>query len=202
MRFRSELTFNDGSLQTIAETLTTAAYTDPNGVYDHPVFIKSRAAGSDLGFDFFAMKSGLGTPVIVDTDGAIRWVGVSSESSISSVFTDNGFVIGDQLFDQGAAAGAGWHGDRWYPWRFRPAIVRFHHNIDPGKVGLLGEFDTQTRRQSTIAEFSLSGGVLKEWSFSSIMRTHMTNGGDDPSLHGATASRLVPHQRRRLRPSR
>ena len=61
-----DLKFDDGSTQTIDDTLTTAAYTDPNGVYDAPVFIKRRAAGSTLGFDFFAMKSGLGTPVIVD----------------------------------------------------------------------------------------------------------------------------------------
>ena len=168
-------------MQTIAETLTTAAYTDPNGAYDRPVFIKSRAAGSDLGFDFFAMKSGLGTPVIVDTDGAIRWVGVSSESSISSVFTDNGFVIGDRFSTKVRRLELDGT-ETLVPVAFPAGYLRFHHNIDPGKVGLLGEFDTQTRRGSTIAEFSLSGGVLKEWSFSSIMRNHMTNGGDDPSL--------------------
>jgi hypothetical protein len=175
------LTFNDSSLQTITQTLTTAAYTDPNGAYDHPVFIKSRAAGSDLGFDYFAMKSGLGTPVIVDTDGAIRWVGVSSESSIPSIFTDNGFVIGDRFSKRVRRLELDGT-ETLVPVAFPADYVRFHHNIDPGKVGLLGEFDTQTRRGSTITEFSLSGAVLKEWSFSSIVRNYMTNAGDDPSL--------------------
>lgn len=176
-----KLTFNDGSLQTITRTLATPAYTDPNGAYDQPVFIKRRAAGSSLGFDFFAMKSGLGTPVIVDTDGAIRWVGVSSESSIPSVFTDNGFVIGDRFSTKVRRLELDGT-DTVVPVAFPADYIRFHHNIDPGKVGLLGEFDTQTRRHSTITEFSLSGGVLKEWSFSSIMRSHMKAAGDDPSM--------------------
>src|SRR6185295_1079385 len=85
------LSFVDCSTQTLTGTVTAAAYADPNGVYDHPLFIKSRATGSELGFDFFMMKSGAGTPIIVDTDGAIRWVGLGTENSISSAFTDNGF---------------------------------------------------------------------------------------------------------------
>jgi len=175
------LTFNDGSLQTIDRTLTTAAYTDPNGAYDRPVFIKSRAAGSTLGFDYFAMKSGLGTPVIVDTDGAIRWVGVSSESSIPSVFTDNGFVIGDRHTTKVRRLELDGT-DSVVPLQFPSGYIRFHHNIDLGKAGLLGNFDLQTGVESTIAEFSLSGGVLKTWNFATIVRNHMRNGGDDPTL--------------------
>jgi arylsulfate sulfotransferase len=81
-----ELNFDDFSTQTIAGTLTTAAYTDPNYAYDEPLFITKPAADGEQSFDFVAMKSRLGTPVIFDTDGAIRWVGVSSASSIFSVF--------------------------------------------------------------------------------------------------------------------
>jgi hypothetical protein len=175
-----ELAFDDGSTQTIDCTLTTAAYTDPNGVYDQPVFIEKRAAGSELGFDFFAMKSGLGTPVILDTDGAIRWVGVSSEGSIPSVFTDNGFVIGDKLSTRVRRLEL--DGTETLVPVALPDYRKFHHNIDPGKVGLLGEFTTRTDRQSTIAEFSLSDGVLKEWDFATIVRDHMMSAGDDPSL--------------------
>ena len=81
-----ELNFDDLSTQALAGTLTTTAYTDVNGTYAESARIAYRAAGSEQGFDFFAMESGLGIPVIVDTDGAIRWVGVSSASSIFSVF--------------------------------------------------------------------------------------------------------------------
>ena len=196
-----DLTFDDGSTQTIDSTLTTAAYTDPNGVYDHPVFIVKREAGSELGFDFFAMKSGLGTPVILDTDGTIRWVGVSSEGSIPSVFTDNGFVIGDKNstrvrrleLDGTETAGT------------RGASATTGNSITtstPARWACLASSTTRTDRQSTIAEFSLSGGVLKEWDFATIVRDHMMSGGDDPSLFVRPPNRLVPHQRCRLRPSR
>jgi arylsulfate sulfotransferase len=73
-----ELDFDDLSTQFVAGTLTTAAYTGANADYEDPV--------SKQGFDFVALRSGPGTPVIVDTDGAIRWVGVSGASKIFSVF--------------------------------------------------------------------------------------------------------------------
>jgi hypothetical protein len=176
-----ELSFEDCSSQTIEGTVTTGVYTDPTGAYANPVFIRNRAAGSELGFDFFAMKSGSGTPVVVDTDGAIRWVGVSNESSISSAFTDNGFVIGDQrstrlwrLELDGTVTPASFTA----PSNYR----RFHHNIDPGKTGLLAEFDTFTDRETTINEFTWTGGYFKEWDFVKIVTDHLTSAGDDPSL--------------------
>lgn len=176
-----ELIFKDCSTQDIDGIVTAAAYTDPTGAYANPVFIKNRAAGSELGFDFFAMKSGSGTPVIVDTDGAIRWVGVSNESSISSAFTDNGFVIGDQRSTRmwrveldGTVTPASFQA----PANYR----RFHHNIDAGKTGLLAEFDTFTDRETTISEFTWASGYLKEWDFVKIVTDHLTSAGDDPSL--------------------
>jgi hypothetical protein len=63
-----------------------------------------------------------------------------------------------------------------------PTYTKFHHNIDPGKTGLLGEFDTLSDRDSTIGEFTFSGGLLKEWNFATIVRELMAGAGDDPSL--------------------
>lgn len=174
-----ELTFEDCSTQTLTGILTTAAYTDPNGVYDKPLFFKTRAAGSTLGFDFFAMKSGLGTPIILDTDGTIRWVGAGTESSISSVFTDNGFVIGAQrstTVRRLELDGTEISLTPASPYR------NFHHNIDMGKTGLLVEMDTDTERETRIAEFTLAGGFGKEWNFATIMADHLAAGGDDPAL--------------------
>jgi hypothetical protein len=145
------------------------------------VFIKSRAAGSTLGFDFFAMKSGLGTPVIVDTDGADS-LG-RREQRVQYLLRLHGqWICHRDRFSTKVRRLELDGTETVVPVAFPADYLRFHHNIDPGKVGLLGEFDTQTRRGSTIAEFSLSGSVLKEWGFSSIVRNHMTNGGDDPSL--------------------
>lgn len=174
-----ELTFEDCSTQSLAGTLTTAAYVDPNGVYDNPVVLQARAPGSDLGFDFFAMKSGLGTPVVLDTDGAIRWVGVSTESSISSVFTDNGFVIGDQRSTKVRRIELDGTEVTLTP---ASAYRNFHHDIAAGKAGLLVEMDTLTDRETRVAEFTLSGGFGREWNFETIIRDQMLSGGDDPTL--------------------
>jgi hypothetical protein len=144
------------------------------------VFVKQRAAGSALDFDFFAMKSGLGTPVIVDTDGAIRWVGAIDRSHISSVFADNGFLAGSQ------GARIVWRAEldgTETRWTSAPSgYTRFHHNMEPGKTGFLGELTSSTAFQSTIAEFSKSGGFYKIWDFATIVGDHLRNAGEDPSL--------------------
>jgi arylsulfate sulfotransferase len=173
------LSFEDCSTQVIDGTLTAAAYADPHGVYDHPTFIKSRAAGEELGFEFFAMKSGSGTPIVVDTDGEIRWVGTSTESSISSIFTDNGFVIGDQRSTRVRRLELDGTETMLTP---TSGYRNFHHNIDPGRDGLLVEMDTTADREMRIAEYTLDGGFGKEWNFGAIFTEHMTAGGDDPAL--------------------
>jgi hypothetical protein len=173
-----ELEFEDCSTLTIQGTLTAAAYADPHGVYDHPLFIKRRAAGAALGFDFFAMKSGSGTPIVVDTDGEIRWVGASAENSISSVFTDNGFVIGDQRSTRVRRLELDGTETTLTP---ASGYRNFHHDIDIGKTGLLVEMDTTADREMRIAEFTLAAGFGKEWNFGTIFTEHMTAGGDDPT---------------------
>ena len=69
-----QLTFDDGSVQQLQYQIATEPYTDPSGVYLNPTIIKARAPGSTLGFNFFIMKSLIGSPVIVDTDAQVRWV--------------------------------------------------------------------------------------------------------------------------------
>ena len=174
------LQFADNSSQTLARTLVTNAHVDPTGIYDNPVFHVKRAVGSELGLDFFALKSNVGTPVIVDTDGAIRWVGIGIESGVSSIFSNNTFVIGDQgstmiyrlELDGSIASVPLPSGD----------YTIFHHNIDRGRDGLLGHFDTATDVESTIAEFTEHGTFIREWDFAKILSGYMSAAGDDPSL--------------------
>jgi len=175
-----KLSFEDCSTQTLTGALTTGAYADPAGVYDHPVFIKARVAGSELGFDFFMMKSGSGTPIVVDTDGEIRWVGTSTENSISSAFTDNGFVIGDQRSTKVRRLEL--DGTETLAAPAPSTYTHFHHNIDMGKTGLLVELDTATDRETWIAEYDALAGITKTWDFAQIIRDTLTAGGDDPSL--------------------
>ena len=60
-------------------------------------------------------------------------------------------------------------------------VVNFHHNIDPGKTGMLLEADTTSYFESVIMEVDFSGNVLKTWNFADIISAAMRAGGDDPS---------------------
>ena len=72
-------------------------------------------------------------------------------------------------------------------------MVNFHHNIDPGKTGMLLEADTIGYFESVIMEVDFSGNVLKKWNFADIISAAMRAGGDDPSQFVFPgANRLVP----------
>jgi arylsulfate sulfotransferase len=175
--------FQDGSVQTLPLSVTTANYVDPTGVYANPTIVKQRAAGSALGFDFFYMKSAIGSPVIVDTDAQIRWVVPGIYDAMSTAYQDGEFVIGDpatptvyrlQLdgtVTQSPVAST--------------TYLDFHHNIDPGKLGLLAEVDAKSGAveniEATVAEITDVGAVLNSWNLAEIISTYMQSQADDAS---------------------
>ncbi len=61
----------------------------------------------------------------------------------------------------------------------------FHHNIDPGKQGILIELDGTTdgalKIESFLSEIDSSGKVIKEWDLGKIFSEYMLQEGDDPS---------------------
>lgn len=174
------LGFLDNSSKTLALTVDTAPYSDPTGIYVSPTILDAREAGVPLGFDFFALKSDLGTPVVVDSDGEVRWVGTGIVSSSSSAFSEGAFIVGD------------WNSTLTYRLELDgtftttplnlPFYKRFHHNIDPGKRGFLGEFDTFADIESRIVEFDYRGNIIKEWDLSEILSKYMAEQGDQPNL--------------------
>jgi arylsulfate sulfotransferase len=175
------LDFTDGSKRKLpTAAVTTSAYTGGSTVYTTPVVHIARNSTDNLGFSFFYMKNGIDTPVIVDTDGNVRWLGPSPVFSFSSAWYQNGFVVGAtgsaitryELDGRISSSNLS-----------NPNYLNFHHNIDLGPAGLLGEFDQTSKFESTLAEFdSTSGTVLKEWDMAQIISDYMTANGDDPSL--------------------
>ena len=182
-RLALALQFSDESKQTLEITITTPVYTDPNALYDRPTILKKRLAGQALGFDFFALKTAYGTPVVIDSDGDIRWVGAGIGNSLSSTFLDNGFIVGtpgstefsrlefDGTLQRKALATS--------------KYTNFHHNLDPGKYYLLGNMDGWTNGvanvESIAIEFDSAGMILKEWDFAALLGDYMRGQGDDPS---------------------
>lgn len=159
------LHFPDGSTRTLATTLTTPACVHLSASYGQPTIVKARAAGSALGIDFFVMKFALGSAVIVDTDAQLRWVAPGVGNSSSAAFQDDEFVIGDgatptlyRLRLDGTLATSALQSTSY---------TKFHHNIDPGKQGLLAEVNTSSGNvmsvESTVAEMTDQRAVIGQW---------------------------------------
>jgi arylsulfate sulfotransferase len=171
--------FFDGSSKQDVTAVTTATFDDPCG-YDHPTVLQARTNSTDLSYDYLLIKGSCSNfePAIIDTDGALRWVGTAGISVGSVIFFDNAVYLGhNRLLTRidldGTVTEIGDYGSL--------GIVNFHHNIDRGKNGILLDVDTTTYLESVIIEVNASGSVLKTWNMANIISAAMIAGGDDPS---------------------
>jgi arylsulfate sulfotransferase len=178
-----ELERQGGQAIPLGVTIPTAAYQDPSGIYSQPTIVTPRAAASTLGVDFIYIKSGLGSPVVIDTDAQIRWAVPGISDSFSSTFVGDGFVIGDSaqpivyqlLLDGNITQG-----------QLPPSTyTAFHHDIDHGKQGLLGEVNAASGGvaiiESNIIEFQTTSPILipNRWDLGAILSAYMSSRGDD-----------------------
>ncbi|MBA3571526.1 MAG: aryl-sulfate sulfotransferase [Pyrinomonadaceae bacterium] len=175
--------FLDGSSKTDTTTITTTAFDDQGCGYKSPMVLQARTDSTDLSYDYIFVRSGCGdfSPVILDTDGALRWVstmGIPSALTASSIFFNgaayvtSGATLHRVDLDGTITTLGDYSGD---------GVVNFHHNIDPGKTGLLLEADTSEFYESVIMEVDFSGALLKTWNLADIISAAMVAGGDDPS---------------------
>ncbi|HEY3731215.1 MAG TPA: aryl-sulfate sulfotransferase [Steroidobacteraceae bacterium] len=172
-----QLQFQDRSAATLALEIDTPTYSDPTGIYDKPLIRQPRLPGSSLGFNYFYMKSGLGSPVIVDTDGQIRWVVPGIANAISSIFQGDGFVIGDPA--QPFLYRVSLDGAQTSASLSVPDYTEFHHNIDPGNLGFFAEVNTAQAIESNVIEIDEAGDVLNHWDLGKIISDYMTSQGDN-----------------------
>jgi hypothetical protein len=178
-----DLTYDDGSARTLWTSVAADPYVDPTGIYGAPAILTARRAGDGLGFDYVWIKTPLGPPVVLDTDGQIRWaIPPSSMTSVSSTEYDGALLVGSGIqltrveFDGASST---------VPVE-EPRYSAFHHDMGPGKVGLLAMVDgTSTtgasRIETILVELGLDGRVLREWDMAEIFRQEMTAAGDDPT---------------------
>ena len=178
-----ELTKQTGDPTSLEIEIQTDDYVDPTGTYANPTVLTRRAPGSSLGFNFMYLKSNLGAPVIIDTDGYIRWAGTGVSSAVSSAIVGDTFVIGNQTLPT------------VYKLRLDGTItqsdlptdgyVDFDHDIARGKVGLLAEVDTMGEGveniESNVIELQdqTSPAILNRWDLGSILTAYMSSQGDD-----------------------
>jgi arylsulfate sulfotransferase len=171
--------FMDGSSKRANIRITTATFDDPCG-YKNPTILKARTNSTELSYDYMMVKGSCSNfaPAIIDTDGALRWVGTAGISGGSATFFDNAVYLGHgyrltRIDLDGTVTVIGDYSSL--------GIVNFHHNIDPGKVGMILDADTTTYYNSMVIEVDASGRVLKQWNMANIISAAMIAGGDDPS---------------------
>lgn len=170
---------SDGSREDLVVRITANSYEDPQGVYTQSTPLKARPVGSSLDFDFFALKPAVAPVVVIDTDGEVRWVGTSAPSQ-ATIFTANGFVVGSGTSSQMARLELDGEVDGFQV--DDPGVLDFTHNIDPGKTGLLAEFDVQGAVDATVAEISPTGTLIAGWKLGDLLSAYMSAEGDDPTL--------------------
>jgi arylsulfate sulfotransferase len=176
--------FLDGSSKQAVTSITTATFDDQGCGYNNPTIIQPRTNNTSLSYDYIFDRSACGdfSPVILDSDGALRWVSplpTASALFASSTFFDNAVYLtqGSQLFRVELDGAVGLLADY-----NNIGVVNLHHNIDTGKTGLLIEPDTTSYFESTILEVNSSDGtVLRTFNMAAIISAAMVAGGDDPS---------------------
>ena len=175
--------FADGSSREANIMITAPPYDDLCG-YKNPTVLQDRTNSTDLSYDYmFISNGGCGphAPVILDTDGELRWV---SPTSIQPSLRASSLFINNAVYETDGSTlnRVDLDGARSVLRDFSSrGVVNFHHNIDPGKTGMLLEADTTSYTEAVIMEVDFSGNLLKTWNFADIISAAMRAGGDDPS---------------------
>jgi hypothetical protein len=164
--------------ETFGVKIATPAY--DGGTYSNPVVIRPRLPGTTLSYDFILLKNYADptTPIIIDSDGEIRWVGTAGVGAQNCILFDNAFYVtsGTMLlrteFDGVTIPVADYSGI---------GVIGFHHNIDRGREGMILDVDTGAETESVNLEVDAAGNVLRTWNLANIISAAMIAGGDDPS---------------------
>ena len=181
-------TFTNNSSQQSSVMVVTADWTDSCGVFKNPTVIQARTNDTSLSYDYWLTKNDCGnqSPIIVDTDGAVRWVGTLGLSTLSSMFFDNAFYIASNPPSSSDITGLArieFDGTTSFVKDYSSigVTVTNHHNYDPGKYGMLVEVNTASQFESVIMEVDGLGNVINTWNLADIISAAMTAGGDDPT---------------------
>jgi arylsulfate sulfotransferase len=170
-----------GSAKPTAVPVQTAAFDDPTGVYTNPTVVQARSTSTKLSYDYVLLKSfaASNTPIIVDTDGEVRWVGTANIASTPSILFDNGIYISSVTgivrleFDGTSNVVTDYYS--------LGINSTGHHNYDYGKFGIILDINTTSTIESVNIEIDRDGNILKSWDAAEIISAAMIAGGDDPS---------------------
>lgn len=179
--------FANGLTRQQTVVVTTPAFNDPYSL-GSPTVVQPRTNSTALSYDYVVLKNlgGTQSPTVIDTDGAVRWIGETGEAYFSSIFFDNSFYIAHSPPGGGVQTGFDrLELDGTYTfladYRNIGVTLTSHHNADPGKRGVLLPVDTTVDKESVVLEVDTTGNVLKSWNLAEIISAAMRAGGDDPA---------------------
>ena len=172
--------FKDGSSKQATTIVATQPF-DDSCPFDDPKVILARTASTALSYDFILVSSGcsLNSPTVLDTDGAVRWVGTAGIQPHYTGFFQNGIYLtrGSKLIRVELDGEFREVGDY-----SSIGVTSFHHNIDPGKYGIIVDVNVANQPPGSVhLEVDAAGRVLKKWNLATIVRNAMLADGDDPS---------------------
>ncbi len=172
-------TFADATTQQSRVNITTAAY--DGGTFTSPTIVQPRLRNTTLSYDYALLKAYAvdDTPVIIDSDSEVRWVGSAARGGQQSLLYNNGIYVpsGTSIvrleFDGRKRTIADYSS---------VGVADFHHNFDYGRDGILTEVDLTGEPEATLLEVDAnSGAVLQTWNMQTIISNAMIAGGDNPA---------------------
>lgn len=180
--------FADNTTSRLSVSVQTPVWNDPTGVFQNPTIAQARTASANLSYDFLLLKTIAGpiTPVIIDTDGQVRWIGTAGVATLSAILFENGIYICDggaglirMEFDGSYRTVANFSG--YTDPVYGPMHINFigHHQIDYGKFGMILDCNTDEWTESVNIEVDGQGNVLHAWNLATIITNAMTTGGDN-----------------------
>ena len=191
-------TFTDQTSQRDDLNMQTPEWIDTLNRHKNPNVQLARVPNTNLSYDFVMLanfQTTLNTPIIIDTDGQVRWVGTGGARSHAAILFDNGIYIFKnasastvnvvRMELDGTFSVLGNHNYR------DDGVTEFHHTFDYGKTGILVQPDTEAvpalgtdaQIESVIFEIDASNGaILGRWDFADIFRAAITAAGEDPTL--------------------
>ncbi len=172
-------TFADGTTQPNRVNITTPAY--DGGTFTSPTIVQARLRNTPLSYDFSLLKAYAvdDTPVIIDSDSEVRWVGSAGRGGQQSLLYNNGIYVPNgtsivRLEFDGRKRTIADYGSA--------GITGFHHNFDYGRDGILTEVDLAGQPEATLMEVDAnSGALLHTWNMLTIISNAMIAGGDNPA---------------------
>ena len=180
--------FTDNTIQTSSVSVAAPAWGDTCGQFNNPTVMQARTGSTALSYDYFLIKNDCGSqsPLLMDTDGQVRWAGTAGSTSHASMFFLNGIYLSVKPPNSTRPTGLArmeFDGTMTFLKDYSSLGVTStgHHNFDPGKRGILMEVDTTSQIESVIIEVDGLGNPLKTWNLADIISAAMTAGGDDPT---------------------